>query len=188
MASILFNIARIYNSQFKCKYVKNEKLLLNFLFHFWNPHQILNILKKKMMVIANVFPNFQTVKNFFTPLCKNGRFGTRLDSPRVKVSRILAKRPWECFYHVFSSIWGKLIWKISPLVLGEISGVLLNTLSADGKYPFRYIENWNSQFKCQYLKNERLFLTFLFHFWNLHQILNILKKKMMVIANILMNL
>ena len=32
------------------------------LFDFWNLHQILNILKKKMIVIANVFPKLQTVK------------------------------------------------------------------------------------------------------------------------------
>ena len=57
MASILFIIARIFDSEFKCNYVKNEKLVLNFLFDFWNPQQILNILKKKMMGIANIFPN-----------------------------------------------------------------------------------------------------------------------------------
>ena len=74
--------------------------------------------EKKMMVLANVFPKLQTVKNFVTSLCKKRRFGTRLDSRHVKVSRILTKSGWECFYHVFSSIWGKLIWGISPLVLG----------------------------------------------------------------------
>ena len=47
MASILFNIARIRNSQFKCNYLKKEKFFLNFLFHFWKLHRILNILKKK---------------------------------------------------------------------------------------------------------------------------------------------
>ena len=104
MASILFNIAGICNSQFKCNYLKNEKLFLNFLFDFWNLHQILNIWKEKMMVIANVFRKLQTVKNFFTPLCKKRLFGTRWDSRHVKVSRILAKSPWECFYHDFSSI------------------------------------------------------------------------------------
>ena len=76
--------------------------------------------EKKMMVIANVFPNFQTVKNFVTPLYMKRRFGARLDSRHVKVSRILAKSPWECFYHFYSSFWVKLIWKMSPLVLGEI--------------------------------------------------------------------
>ena len=62
MASILFNIARICNSKFKCQYLKNEKLFFDVLFHFWNLHRILNILKKKMMIIANVFPKLKTVK------------------------------------------------------------------------------------------------------------------------------
>ena len=120
MASILFNIARICNSQFKCKYLKNEKLFFNFLFHFWNLHQILNILKKKMMVLANVFLKLQTVKNFVAPICKKRRFRTRLDSRHVKEPRIVAKNPWECFYYILSSIWRRLILKILPLVLAEI--------------------------------------------------------------------
>ena len=65
MGSILFKAVRICNSQFKCNYLKNEKRFLNFLFHFWNLHESLNILEKKnMIIIANVFPKLQTVKNF----------------------------------------------------------------------------------------------------------------------------
>ena len=45
------------------------------------------------MVLANVFPELQTVKSFVTPLCKKRRFGTRLQSRDVKVSQILAKSP-----------------------------------------------------------------------------------------------
>ena len=93
MASIMSNIAGISNSEFKCNYLKNKKNFLNFLFHFWNLHQILNILKKKMMVIANVFPKLRTVKNFVTPLCEKRRFGTRFDSRHVKGSGILAESP-----------------------------------------------------------------------------------------------
>ena len=49
---------------------QNEKHFLNFLFHFMNLHQMLNILIEKMIVRANVFPNFHTVKNVFTTLSK----------------------------------------------------------------------------------------------------------------------
>ena len=91
MASILFNIMGICNSQIKGNYLRNKIFFLNFWFSFWNLQQILNILEKKMMVIANVFQKLQTVKNFVTPLCKKRRFRTRLDSRHVKVSRILAK-------------------------------------------------------------------------------------------------
>ena len=62
MASILNGIVRICSSLFKCNYLKNGKNLLKFLFRLLNIHQILNILEKKMIVIANVFARLQTVK------------------------------------------------------------------------------------------------------------------------------
>ena len=49
--------------------------------------------KKRMMVIANVFPKLQSVKNFVRPLCKKRRFRTRFDTQHDKVSQILAKSP-----------------------------------------------------------------------------------------------
>ena len=49
---------------------QNEKHFLNFLFHFMNLHQMLNILIEKMIVRANVFPNLHTVKNVFRTLSK----------------------------------------------------------------------------------------------------------------------
>ena len=48
--------------------------------------------------------------------------------------------------------------------------------------PFVIGRTWRNQFKCSYLKNKQLFRTFFPHFRNLHQILNILKKKATVIA------
>ena len=160
MRSSLFNIARISNSQFKCNYLKNEKLFLNFLVHFWNLHQILNILKKKVMVIANVFPNFETVENFVTPLYKKWNFGSRLESWHVKVSWILAKSSWEHFYHFSSSFWGKFVWKISLLVLGEIKGAFVNTLAADGKYLVQYCKNLQSPIQLQLSEKRKTFPEF----------------------------
>ena len=42
----------------------------------------------------------------------------------------------------------------------------------------------SSLLKCNYLKNKKLFLRFLFDLRNLHQIFNIFEKKMIVIANV----
>ena len=141
MTSIVFKIARISHSQFKWNYLKNEKKFLNFLIHFQKIHQILNFLKKKMMVIANVFPKLQTVKNLVRPLSKKHRFRTRFDSQHVKSSQIFAKSPWEHIYNVLPSFSGNLIWKMSPLVIGEILGVFLNTLTEDNKYSVPDCEN-----------------------------------------------
>ena len=139
MACILSNILGICNSQFKCNYLKNEKIFLAFLFQFWNLNQILNIWNRKMIVLANVFSKLQTVKKFVTPLCKKRRFGTRLDSRHVKMFRIFAKSP--CFYHVFLWICGKYIWKIPPCGLGGISVVFVDTFTADGNCPVIYCGN-----------------------------------------------
>ena len=54
------------------------------------------------MVLANVFPNLQTVNKFVRPLCENPRFGTRFDSQQVKVSQILAKCPLRAILSCFS--------------------------------------------------------------------------------------
>ena len=39
-----------------------------------------------------------------------------------------------------------------------------------------------NNFKRDYLKNKRLFVDFLYHFGNVHEIYNILKKKMSILA------
>ena len=46
-----------------CNYIKNKKLFLIFSLDFENLDQILNILKEKMTLIANVFPKLRTLKN-----------------------------------------------------------------------------------------------------------------------------
>ena len=86
MEGILFKDVRICNSQFKCNYLKNEKHFPIFLLHFWNLHQILNILKEKMIFIANVVPRLQTVKIFVRKLSKKHRFRTGFGSQHVKAT------------------------------------------------------------------------------------------------------
>ena len=102
MRSILFRIVRISCCKFKCSYLKNKKLFLDFLFHFWNLHQIFDILKKKVIVIANLFPKLQTKKNLARPLSKKFYFRTPFDSKHVKGTQTLVKFEWEHFYQLFS--------------------------------------------------------------------------------------
>ena len=125
--SILFRIVRICRSWFKCNYLKNKKHFLSVFFHLWNLHQISNILKKKKNVIAYVFPKLTTDSELIRPFTKNHRVRTSFDSQHVKVFQILLKSPWEHFYHIFRSIWGKMIWKISSLLKFQNVGVFANT-------------------------------------------------------------
>ena len=77
----------------------------------------------------------------------------------------------------------KLIWKISPLVLNEILGMFVNTLTADGKYTVQGCENFQLPIQMQLSEKRKTFSQFLFHLSMLREILNILKEKMIVIAN-----
>ena len=47
MTSIPAAIWRIYDNNFKRRYLRNKKLFLEFLLHFWNVHEISSIFKKK---------------------------------------------------------------------------------------------------------------------------------------------
>ena len=141
ITSILFRIVRICRSLFKSSYLKNKKDFLGFLFHWWNLHQILNIFKKKKIVIANVFPKLATVQDLVTPLTIQRRLKTSFDSQHVKRFQTLLKSWWEHFYHIFPSLWGGIIWKTSPWLKFGIIGLFVKTWTADYKYPFPDCEN-----------------------------------------------
>ena len=134
----------------KCNYLKEEKPFLDFLLHFLNLHQILNTLKEKMIVVANVFSKLQNVNIFVGKLCKEYRFRNGFGSQHVKACQLLAKSPGQSFYEVFLSFSVRLIWKMSPLVLGEILGVFVNILTADGKYPVDGLENLELPIQMQF--------------------------------------
>ena len=89
------------------------------------------------------------MKILVRPLSKKRGFRTRFDSQLVKASQMLAKSPSKRFYHVFSSFSVKLIWKITPLVSGEMLGLSLNTLTSGGKYPVQGCENVQLQIQMQ---------------------------------------
>ena len=140
--------------------------------------------EKKMIIIANVFPKLETVKILVRSLSKKRRFRTRIHSQDVKAPKMLPISSWQRFHHVFSSFSGKLIWKMSPLVLVKILGSLLTHWQTMPSIPFKIMRICYAQFKCNYQKNQKLFLNFLFHFFNLHQVLKISKEKIIVLANV----
>ena len=104
------------------KILKTENAFWKILFNFCNLPQILNILKKKMVVIPNAFPKLQSVKDLVRTLSKKRCLGTSFHTQHVKGSQTIVTSVLEHFYHIFSSFWGKMVWKISPLLKFEICG------------------------------------------------------------------
>ena len=184
ITSILFRIVRICRSLFQSSYIRNKKHIPGFLFHLWNLHQILNIFKQMTIVIGNLFPKLAIVQGLVTPLTIQRSLKTSFDSQHVKRFQTLVKSSWKHFSHIFSSLWGEIIWKISPWLKFEIIGFLLTHWLPITSILFRIVRNCRSRFKSSYLKNKKHFLGFLLHLWNLHQIWNVFKKKKIVIANV----
>ena len=149
MRSILFKIVRTWQYWFKCNYVKDRKLFLKFFFYFLTLHQKLKILKRNVIVTANVFPKLQHVKILVKSPSKELCFRTYFENQQVKVSEILVKSAWEHFYLFFSSLWGELILKTSRLLICEILGVFIKTLRADEKYSVRHFENFSLPIQMQ---------------------------------------
>ena len=58
---------------------------------------------------------------------------------------------------IFLSLSGKLIWKMSPAVLGESVGVFVNTLTADGKYPVQGCANLSLPIHMQLCEKRKMF-------------------------------
>ena len=52
MTSIPAAICRIFCNNFKRYYLKKGRLFLDFLLHFWNVHEIQNILEKRMSALV----------------------------------------------------------------------------------------------------------------------------------------
>ena len=52
MASIPVGISRLSDNKFRRLYLKKERVFLDFLLHFWNVHEIWNIVKKKKSILA----------------------------------------------------------------------------------------------------------------------------------------
>ena len=123
-----------------------------------------------------------------TPITIQRRLKTLFDSQHVKQFQTLVKSSWEDFYHIFSELWGQKTWKISPWLKFEIIGSFLTHGVPIKSILFRFVRICRSLFKSSYLKNKKDSLSFLFHLWNLHQILNVFEKKKILIANAFPNL
>ena len=79
-----------------------QKAFSDILFHFWNLNQILNILKKKVIVIVTFFRKLPTVKDMFRPLSKKHRFRTPFQGLKFFQNR--HESTFMTFFHHSESI------------------------------------------------------------------------------------
>ena len=76
-------------------------------------------------------------------------------------------------HHIYWSPRNTLAWKKSLFVIQTILGLLIHALTTNGKHSLFNRDNLTQTIQNQVFKKN----PFVFYFWKIHQILNILKKK-----------
>ena len=74
---------------------------------------------------------------------------------------------------------------MSALVISEIFRLFGNTLTPDIKYSRRNMRTFWQHLQTLLSQKRKTFFDFLLHFWNVHEIENILKKKKSILAELL---
>ena len=120
----------------------------------------MNILKKIMTSIANVFRKLQTAKDVVRQLSKKSRFRRPFDKQHCKRSRPFLKSVGQHFYQIYWSLWSQLSWKKSVIVIWKILGLFVNILTADEKYSLVNRDSLMQHIQTQLSKKEKTFSQF----------------------------
>ena len=126
----------------------------------------MNIFKKKMTLIADVFSKFRTPKNMVTSMFKKSRIKGSFGKQPGKRAQTLLKSVWEHFYHIYWSLWRQLSCKKSLLVICKISRQFPNTLSADVKYSLFKRDNLTQRIEMEVSRETKNFSEFSAAFLN----------------------
>ena len=124
----------------------------------------MHIFKKKMTLIAEVFPKLRTRKNLVRSTSKKSRFKGTFGKQHGKQAQTLLKFEWKHLYRIYWSLWRQLTSKKSLLVICKISRLFPNTLSADGKYSLLNRHNLMQPIQMQLSRKLKTFYEFFFAF------------------------
>ena len=122
------------------------------------------------------------LKDSATYTSKTSCLRTPFANERVNVFQTLLKWARHHYYPLFSSIRGKLSCKKSSLVWCEILRLFVNALTADDNYSGGNMQSVPQQFQTSLSQKKKTFSDFLLHFWNVHKIQGIFKKRMSILA------
>ena len=132
-------VGRTFCNLLKSIDLKNEKYF-KFLLRFWNPHQILNILKERWASQLNYFKNCWLRKTWLLKCLKD----PVSEHPLAFSALTGFKHCWNLHDGtlILLTFWNKLRWKTSFIVRSEILGLLVKILTSDDKYSHHFRENF----------------------------------------------
>ena len=123
-------------------------------FKFWN------FSKKKMTLIAEIFPKLRTPKNMVASMSQKSCFKRSFGKEHGKRAQTLLKFSWPRLYHIYWSLWKLFTCKKSLLVTCKISRFFPNTLSEDSKYSFPKGDNLTQPIQMQLSRKQKTFSQF----------------------------
>ena len=128
----------------------------------WNLVQILNISKKKMTLIDEIFANLRTSKNMVRSISKKFRFKGSFGKQHGKLDQTLLKFERHHIYHIYWSLCSYLTYKKPLLVTCKISTLFPNKVSPDGKYSLVTWDNLTQPIQMQLSLKKKKFPQFFF--------------------------
>ena len=135
-----------------------------------------------MSVLVWLFPKLLVSKEVATKTSRRSCFRTPFGNQRVNGIQAPLKVARNHYYPFLSCNSGKLSWKKTALLWSKILRLFANTFTADDKYSCRNMQNFLQQLQTLLSEKRKTLSGFFLHFWNVHQIYNILKKRMSVLA------
>ena len=121
-----------------------------------------HIQKKKMTLIADVYPKLRTQKNLVRSMSKKSRFKGSFGKQHGKRAQTLLKFAWQHIYHIYWPLCRILSYKKSLLVISKISRLFTNTLTACGKYTLFKRDNLKQLILMQVSSKSKNFFSIFF--------------------------
>ena len=120
----------------------------------------MNISKKNMTLLAQIFPKLPTPKNMVRSISKRSCLLGSFGKQHWKRDKTLLKFQWQHLYHIYWSFWRKLSSKKSLLGICKITKLFPNTLSANGKYSLLNWVNFTQHIQMQLSQKHETFCEF----------------------------
>ena len=124
----------------------------------------MNISKKKMTLIAYIFPKLWTPKNVVRSISKKSCFRKPFEKQCGKRDQTLLKSERQQYYSIYWSLRRQLSWKKSLLVICKIVRLRVNTLTADENHSLLNRDNLTQPIQILLSEKQKAFLKFSFAF------------------------
>ena len=120
----------------------------------------MNFSKKKLTLIANVFPKLRTRKEAVSKVFKKWRFTVAFEKQHGKGAQTHLKVSQRHLYHTYW--WSIRIWSLkkSLLVIWKMLWLFVNKFTADDKFSPLNGDNFSQPIPIRWFRTKKVFLSF----------------------------